>query len=72
KLSDQLNFKPHHYGPHSYEAQYVLENLEAEGFIETFNDEILITDEGDEVYHDLKKEFSKDQIEFYKYVKDFY
>jgi predicted HTH domain antitoxin len=71
KINEEIEFEPHHYGPHSYEAQDMLEDLEAEGLIEIFDNEISITKEGKELAGEIKKEFKSQELEFYKDIKDF-
>jgi predicted HTH domain antitoxin len=72
QIQEEIEFKPHNYGPHSYEAEDALENLEEESLIEIIgNSEIRLTSEGEKVAKLLKKEFSNKNLNFYKEIKDF-
>ncbi len=72
EVSEELEFEPHNYGPHSYEAEEALISLEGEGLIEILGEsEIRLTEEGSSAASFLKNEFSSSDLEFYKEIKDF-
>lgn len=71
ELSDELEFEPHHYGPHSYDAEYKLENLESEGYIEIISNEIYITVKGQKLLKQILKEIEKHELNFVVNVKNF-
>lgn len=71
KIHEEIDFEPHHYGPHSYEAQDMLEDLESEGLIEIFDNEIGINEKGKELAKEIKKEFNQKELKFYKDIKWF-
>ncbi|MFW6312149.1 MAG: UPF0175 family protein, partial [Nanoarchaeota archaeon] len=70
-LSKELDFKPHHYGPHSYNAQYDLEDLETEGLIIVIDGEIHLTDEGYHLFDEIKKTFNEDILNLTSETKKF-
>ena len=69
-VKEELEFEPHNYGPHSYEADDALENLEDEGLVEVVgNNEIRITEQGEEAAQYLKNSFNQSELDFYKEIK---
>lgn len=70
QLKDQVEFEPHHYGPHSYEVQDALENLESDGLVDV-NEEIKLTAKGKEAAEYIKREFKAEELEFYLDIKRF-
>ncbi|MDP2926452.1 MAG: UPF0175 family protein [Nanoarchaeota archaeon] len=72
EMKEEIEFEPNNYGPHSYEADEALENLEDEGLIDILGEsEIRLTDEGNEAASILKNKFSEKELEFYKEIKSF-
>ena len=72
QMKEELEFEPHNYGPHSYDADDALENLEEEGLVEVIgNNEIKITESGEEAAKYLKNSFSQSDLDFYKEIKLF-
>ncbi len=70
EIKDELEFEPNNYGPHSYEADDALENLEDEGLVEVIGDnEINITSSGKKAAEYLKRGFSQYELDFYKEIK---
>lgn len=72
EVKDEIEFKPHNYGPHSYEAEEALENLEDEGLVNVIGDsEIELTEEGKSAAEYLKSKFTPKELEFYREIKTF-
>ncbi len=70
ELKEELEFEPNNYGPNSYEAEDALENLEDEGLVEVIgNNEIRITESGEEAANYLKNSFNQSELDFYKEIK---
>jgi predicted HTH domain antitoxin len=70
EMGEELEFEPHNYGPHSYEADDALENLKDENLIEVIdNNEIKITKSGEEAAKYLKNSFKQSELDFYKEIK---
>ncbi len=69
-VKEELEFEPHNYGPHSYEAEEALENLEDEELVEVVGgNEIRLTESGKEAAEYLKKSFKQSELDFYKEIK---
>lgn len=70
EVKEELEFEPNNYGPHSYEADDALENLEDEGLVEVVgNNEIKITSSGEKAAEYLKKKFKQSELDFYREIK---
>jgi len=69
-VEEELDFEPNNYGPHSYEADEALDSLESEGLIEVIgNNEIKITNSGEDAASYLKESFKQSELDFYKDIK---
>lgn len=72
QIREEIEFEPHNYGPHSYEAEESLESLEEEGLVDIIgNSEIKLTDKGKDISNLLRHEFPDKIMDFYKEIKNF-
>lgn len=70
EIQDELEFEPHHYGPHSYDAEYKLEDLEAENLVEFIGNEIYLTKKGEFLVKKILSMIPKEELDFLKNVKE--